>query len=132
MERTQTLPEYLKQLRKAHHYKQEDIASRLHISRQTYSHYETGRIRPSIIVLYKIAKLYSISADEILEHIEISIQEQRENPGDCEENGGISEKEIISYLHNLNEKNRVEALSIMREIIQAKMIKQETEKIGES
>ncbi len=70
MERNVNLPEYLRQLRKSRHYKQEDIALQLQISRQTYSHYETGRIRPSIHVLYKLAKFYGVSADEILEHME--------------------------------------------------------------
>lgn len=51
MEQNQTLPEYLKHLRKSRRYTQEEVAARLHISRQTYSHYETGRIRPSINVL---------------------------------------------------------------------------------
>lgn len=126
MERNQLLPEYLKQLRKAHHYRQEDIASHLKVSRQTYSHYETGRIRPSIHVLYKIAKLYKISADEILEHMEAPLTESEEAGGAY---GIHSEKEVLACLHTLNEKNRAETLSIMWEIVQAKMVKQEAERI---
>lgn len=132
MERKQTLPEYLKQLRKACHYKQKDIALQLHISRQTYSHYETGRIRPSVNILYKIAKLYGISADDILEHMEISLleQEEEEKPGYHEGTGNISEKELLSGLRHLDEKSRMETLSIMWEIMQAKIMKQEREKAG--
>ncbi len=71
MEKAQMLPEYLKELRKMQNYKQEEVASRLHISRQNYSHYETGRRKPSVSVLYKLAKLYGVSADDLLEHMEI-------------------------------------------------------------
>ena len=131
MEEIRTLPGYLKQLRKSHRYRQEDVASHLHISRQTYSHYETGRIKPSLNVLYHLAKLYGISADEILEHIEPSFLEQgSEETGSVgigEENPVFSEKEFLSCLHNLNEKNRADTLSIMWEIMQAKIMKQEAE-----
>ena len=41
-----TLDQYLKELRKACNYSQEFVASHLNITRQTYSHYETGRIIP--------------------------------------------------------------------------------------
>lgn len=130
MEGMQTLSVYLKQLRKLHHFRQEDIASHLNVSRQTYSHYETGRIRPSISVLYRLAKFYGISTDEILEHMEGSYLEQEEDDlfgGIAGKNAYFSEKEFLACLHNLNEKNRAETLSIMWEIMQAKIIKQEKE-----
>lgn len=38
------LEKYLKELRKSYNYSQEYVASQLNITRQTYSHYETGRI----------------------------------------------------------------------------------------
>lgn len=41
-----SLGSYLKLLRKKHNYSQEFFASKLNIIRQTYSHYETGRIQP--------------------------------------------------------------------------------------
>lgn len=131
MEQKQTLPEYLKQLRKSRRYRQEDVASHLHVSRQTYSHYETGRIKPSITVLYQLAKFYGVSADDILKHIEPSLQEQEaekaERTDNEQENAAFLEKEFLSGLHNLNEKNRADTLSIMWEIIQAKIMKQEAE-----
>lgn len=73
MEDRQLLSDYLKQLRKSHYYKQEDIASRLRISRQTYSHYETGRIQPSVKILYKLAQIYGISTDSFFEHMDNGI-----------------------------------------------------------
>ncbi len=58
---------YLRSLRKRHSYSQEYVASRLDIQRQTYSHYETGRIKPPAAALYKIAKLYGIPVEDLLE-----------------------------------------------------------------
>lgn len=58
MEKEQTLPGYLKQLRRLCHYRQDYVASQLNIARQTYSHYETGRIKPPAEALYKLAGIY--------------------------------------------------------------------------
>ena len=60
------LADKLKELRKIHNYNQEDIAAILGIVRQTYSHYETGKRAPSHDVLYKLAKFYNITIDELM------------------------------------------------------------------
>ena len=62
-----TLEQYLKELRKACNYSQEFVASHLNITRQTYSHYETGRITPPVNSLYNLAKLYGIPVENFLE-----------------------------------------------------------------
>lgn len=62
-----TLEKYLKELRNACGYSQEFIASNLNITRQTYSHYETGRIIPPVNALYNLAKLYGVPVDNFLE-----------------------------------------------------------------
>ncbi len=61
------LKQYLKELRRGCGYPQEYVASKLNICRQTYSHYETGRIRPPAQALYRIADLYGVSAKELLD-----------------------------------------------------------------
>lgn len=61
------LENYLKELRKSYNYSQEFVASQLNITRQTYSHYETGRITPPVNSLYNLAKLYNISLDSFLD-----------------------------------------------------------------
>jgi len=66
MEIQQTLPGYLKELRKSHHYKQDFVASQLDIIRQTYSHYETGRITPPVKALCKLAQLYEIPVENLI------------------------------------------------------------------
>lgn len=65
--KSRTLEQYLKELRKTYSYSQEFIASHLNITRQTYSHYETGRITPPTNALYNLAKLYGIPVENFLD-----------------------------------------------------------------
>lgn len=60
-------PNKLKELRKAHGYTQDYVASALDIVRQTYSHYETGQRTPSSEILFKLAGLYNISVDDLMQ-----------------------------------------------------------------
>lgn len=62
-----TLEQYLRQLRKSCNYSQEFVASHLNITRQTYSHYETGRISPPVNSLYNLARLYGIPVENFLD-----------------------------------------------------------------
>lgn len=61
------LPQRLKELRKLHNYTQDYVASALGIVRQTYSHYETGKRTPSPEILFKLAGLYNISVDDLMQ-----------------------------------------------------------------
>lgn len=61
------LAKRLRELRKLHNYTQEYVASYLDIIRQTYSHYETGRIIPGTDSLYKLASLYIIPVEDLLQ-----------------------------------------------------------------
>ena len=61
------LPAKLKELRNAHGYNQDYVASAVGIIRQTYSHYETGKRTPSSEILFKLAGLYNISVDDLLQ-----------------------------------------------------------------
>lgn len=62
------LETYLRELRKSYNYSQDFVASQLSISRQTYSHYETGRITPPMNSLYNLSKLYKVPVDSFLEY----------------------------------------------------------------
>ena len=57
----------LKELRKLHNYTQDYVASALGIVRQTYSHYETGKRTPNSEILFKLAGLYNISVDDLMQ-----------------------------------------------------------------
>lgn len=63
---TVTLQEYLKYLRESHGYSQEIVADMLHIIRQTYSHYECGRIVPPVTALFSLAAFYDIPAEILI------------------------------------------------------------------
>lgn len=63
------LEQYLRELRKSCGYSQEFVASHLNITRQTYSHYETGRITPPVNSLYNLARLYGIPVEDLMERI---------------------------------------------------------------
>ena len=65
--KNQLLPLKLKELRKAHGYTQDDVASLLGVVRQTYSHYETGKRTPSSESLFKLAGFYNISVDDLMQ-----------------------------------------------------------------
>ena len=67
MDNNKTLGQYLRELRKSCRYSQEYVSSHLNITRQTYSHYETGRITPPVNSLYNLAKLYGIPVENFLE-----------------------------------------------------------------
>ncbi len=63
----QLLPAKLKELRKAHGYTQDYVAAALGVVRQTYSHYESGRRTPNPGILYKLAGIYGISVDDLMQ-----------------------------------------------------------------
>lgn len=63
----QRLAENLRELRKLHNYTQDYVAEVLGVVRQTYSHYETGKRTPDSETLYKLAGLYNISVDDLLQ-----------------------------------------------------------------
>ena len=60
------LSEKLKNLRKAHSYRQVDVAAALGVIRQTYANYEQGIRTPDHETLYKLAGLYNISVDDLM------------------------------------------------------------------
>ena len=62
-----SLGQKLKELRKVYNYTQDYVAEVLDTSRQSYSHYETGRRKPSTEMLYKLSALYNISLDDLFQ-----------------------------------------------------------------
>lgn len=55
----------LEELRKKNGIKQEDLAAALEVSRQTIGSLENGRYNPSIMLAFKIARLFNMSIEEI-------------------------------------------------------------------
>ncbi len=57
----------VKQVREAHNYSQVQLATMLHVSRQTVSNWENNNIMPSIEMLIHLADLFGVSTDFLLE-----------------------------------------------------------------
>ncbi len=68
-ETAKTLGEVLKRHRVACHMTQEFVAERLGVSRQAVSKWESGTSDPSTSNLLALAKLYGVSAEELLQEI---------------------------------------------------------------
>lgn len=69
--------EVIKKLRTAHNLNQVQLATELNVSKQTVSNWENNNILPSIDMLIKIARFFSVSTDYLLglddrQYIEIS------------------------------------------------------------
>ncbi|SKB51578.1 DNA-binding transcriptional regulator, XRE-family HTH domain [Lachnospiraceae bacterium] len=62
----ETLSQTLINLRKSAGYTQQLVADNLCIIRQTYSHYENGRITPSADILCRLADLYHIPSEYLI------------------------------------------------------------------
>ena len=61
----------IKELRKAHGYKQIEFCKMLGISQATLSGYETGKYQPDNTMLVKIATLFNVSTDYLLGNTDI-------------------------------------------------------------
>lgn len=119
-----SLGAYLRTLRKRKGYSQEFVASQLNIIRQTYSHYETGRIMPPLDSLYHLAKLYQVSADTLLELAVNNEEESYEgetvslfysSQGPSRYDSlSAEERELLRYYRLLDSRDRGDILEFMK------------------
>lgn len=58
--------ESLKRFRNEFHLKQSDVANALGMLQPYYTKYETGKVRATAAMIYKLAKIYDVSADYLL------------------------------------------------------------------
>lgn len=93
------VPERLKELRKANGYTQDYVASYLGIVRQTYSHYETGKRTPNYDTIYKLAGLYNISVDDLIQFTVIA-EELEEYSYSIQSPSNEDLSEYLDYLNN--------------------------------
>ena len=70
----------LKQLRNERSLTQEDICRVLNVSKNCYASYEQGRTEPNISMLIKLADIFSVSVDELVdrkpEHHQIDVRKE--------------------------------------------------------
>lgn len=55
----------LEDIRKRHGMTQDELAKKLEVTRQTISSLENGRYNPSILLAFRIARLFEVSIEEI-------------------------------------------------------------------
>ena len=55
----------LREMRAARQWSQSDLADKLEVSRQTVNAIETGRYDPSLPLAFKLARLFSVTIEEI-------------------------------------------------------------------
>jgi putative transcriptional regulator len=67
----------LEEIRKKRGIKQEELADKLEVSRQTIGSLENGRYNPSIILAFKIARFFEMNIEDIFIY-----EEERENEND--------------------------------------------------
>ena len=93
------LSQRLKELRKVNNYTQDYVAAVIGTTRQTYSHYETGRRKPSTETLYKLSGLYNISVDDLL-HLSVELDRNiyYEAPGPSK-----TSEDLSAYLEYFND-----------------------------
>ncbi|ABO49290.1 transcriptional regulator, XRE family [Desulforamulus reducens MI-1] len=65
----------LRELRNELNITQEQLADKLGVSRQTVISIENGKYNPSLILAYKIAKIFAISIEEAFDFSEVGMDE---------------------------------------------------------
>lgn len=95
---TKRLGAELKRLRLAHGYKQVNVAVAVDITQPSYSHFESGKAKPSMGTLYKLAAYYSLTIDDILKRCIDLDNEIFFNPQETDKNK--EEDDFLSFIHN--------------------------------
>ena len=92
---------------------QQQVADKLKIERSTYTYYETGKTKPDISTLIKIAKVYNISYTKLLEGIE----EELENAvADIHSGASAEDEDTMKYRTHATTKYEVELLFVVRNL----------------
>lgn len=110
--KNQFLPDKLKELRKAHSFTQEHVAAALDIARQTYSSYETGRCTPDAESIYRLAGLYDIPVEDL---IQLTVDFDRNVSFDAPP-ATQSANELSSFLDYLNDPYHEKKLRMMNRL----------------
>lgn len=64
--------EKLKELRKLEGWTQEEVANKIGVSKQTYSHYENEKRKPSLGTIKELAAVYQVNIDDIFAEEKLS------------------------------------------------------------
>ncbi len=90
---------------------QQQVADRLKIERSTYTYYETGKTKPDINTLIKIAKVYNINYTQLLQGIEDELE-----AAVAEIHSGPADEDSLKYRTHATTKYEVELLFVVRNL----------------
>lgn len=107
---------------------QQQVADRLKIERSTYTYYETGKTKPDINTLIKIAKVYNINYTALLQGVEEELEEAVADivSGHADEDDGLKyrthattkyEVELLFVIRNLTPKQRKEVMTLAKKLV---------------
>lgn len=91
---------------------QQQVADRLKIERSTYTYYETGKTKPDINTIVKIAKVFNVNYTALLKGIE----EELEGAIAEIHSGAADEEEMNKYRTHAATKYEVELLFVVRNL----------------
>ena len=100
------LGRHLAKLRKEHNYKQKDLARLLNISQQVISNIERGFSAPDIELLKKMADLYGVSLDHLV------------NRDFSDQGTNDIEQKIISCIKQMDDKGKELSLGLVSQVAQ--------------
>ena len=109
-------------------YSQQQIAEIINISRSTYTYYETGKTKPDINTLIKIAKVYNINYTALLEgveeELEAAVADIVSGPADDDDSLKYRthattkyEVELLFVVRNLTPKQRKEVMALAKKLV---------------
>ena len=115
------LSEQLKIIRKANKFTQQGLADAIGIERSTYASYETGRNKPDAVLLSKIAKVFDVSSDFILEidttvplKVEdISVQYKKKSGNKLVSTLSKEEKNVLAKYRLLSDNKKAELVDFL-------------------
>lgn len=115
------LSEQLKIIRKANKFTQQGLADAIGIERSTYASYETGRNKPDVVLLSRIAKVFDVSSDFILEidttvplNVEdISVQYKKKSGNKLVSTLSKEEKNVLAKYRLLSDNKKTELVDFL-------------------
>lgn len=66
----------IKELRAKHGMKQEELAQRVGVRRETIGNLEKGRYNPSLVLAWKIAQVFDVSIEEVFTVQETALEQE--------------------------------------------------------
>ena len=117
--------ETLKKLRVKCGYTQQDMADVLKIDRSTYTYYETGKTSPSIKTIVKLAHIFNVPYNILLEGSAEDVEAVAEKKTSYKKKGtdfslyelSKKEKTMLINFRLLSDEKKEEAISVLNDMI---------------